>query len=170
MDQNYDMRGDTADLRPAGAGASAMISLDEFLPYLLNQVTNRLNRRMDHHLRLHRVSVPQWRVLCLLTVHGPQSIGTIVSNTVIAQSTLSRVVDQLERRALVERRLRPSNNRIVEVHLTRQGRVLFRRILPAAFGVRDALVASLSDSEHRQLRRLLQKLLGRLRRGVPEDA
>lgn len=159
------MQEDVAVARPATAGAEAPIVLDEFVPYLLDQVTNRLNRRMERHLRLHRVSVPQWRVLCLLTLNGPQSIGAIVSNTVIAQSTLSRVVDQLERRQLVERRLRPSNNRVVEVHLTRQGRLLFRRILPAALGVRDGLVAGLSEGEGRQLRRLLQKLLAHLRHG-----
>jgi DNA-binding MarR family transcriptional regulator len=125
---------------------------------------------MERHLRLHRVSVPQWRVLCLLTTNGPQSIGAIVSSTVIAQSTLSRVVDQLERRHLVERRLRPSNNRVVEVHLTRQGRLLFRRILPAALTVRDALVAGLTEAESRQFRRLLQKLLAQLRHGDLGDA
>lgn len=164
MDQDQIWRLDESDaLPPAAAGAP--IVLDEFLPYLLNQVTNRLNRRMERHLRLHRVSVPQWRVLCLLTVHGAQSIGTIVGNSVIAQSTLSRVIDQLERRQLVERRLRPSNNRVVEVHLTRQGRVMFRRILPAAFAVRDVLTAGLSSSENRQLNRLLLKVLGRLRHG-----
>lgn len=141
----------------------ADLVLDEFVPYLLNQVTNRLNLRMQQHLRTSRVSVPQWRVLCLLTVGGPQPIGTIVSKTVIAQSTLSRVVDQLEHRGLVERRLRPSNNRIVEVHLTKEGRKLFKRILPAALTVRDDLVSPLSTAEQRQLRRLLQKVLAELR-------
>jgi DNA-binding MarR family transcriptional regulator len=145
--------------------AETELVLDEFVPYLLNQVTSRLNLRMQQHLRTHRVSVPHWRVLCLLTLQGPLSIGAIVASTVIAQSTLSRVVDQLERRELVERRLRPSNNRVVEVHLTKEGRRLFKRILPAALDVRDRLVSPLSASEHRQLRRVLQKLLGQLRHG-----
>lgn len=138
------------------------IALYEFAPYLLNQVTNRVNQRMQQHLRRHKVSVPQWRVLCLLTVNGPQSIGTIVANTVIAQSTLSRVADQLERRRLVERKSRPSNNRIVEVHLTRYGRSLFDQLLPAALSVRDELVAVLSDVEKKQFVRILRKLLSGL--------
>ena len=145
------------------SGVQAPIALYEFAPYLLNQVTNRLNQRMQLHLRRNKVSVPQWRVLCLLTVNGPQSIGTIVANTVIAQSTLSRVADQLERRRLVERKPRPSNNRIVEVHLTRHGRVLFDQLLPAALSVRDELVAVLSEAENRQFVRILRKLLNGLR-------
>jgi DNA-binding MarR family transcriptional regulator len=139
------------------------IELEAFAPYLLNQVTNRLNLRMQQHLRYHRVSVPQWRVLCLLTVNGPQSIGTIVAKTVIPQSSLSRVVDQIERRGLVERRPRPHNNRVIDVHLTRQGRAIFERILPAALAVRDELVADLSEAESRQFVRILRKLLQRLR-------
>jgi DNA-binding MarR family transcriptional regulator len=138
------------------------IALDAFAPYLLNQITNRLNARMQHHLRPHRVSVPQWRVLCLLSLHGPQSIGALVASTVIPQSTLSRVIDQLERRELATRRPRPQNNRVVEVHLTGRGRALFRRILPAALRVGDELMAGLPNSEGRRfihnLRRLLQQL------------
>ena len=151
---------------PAARG----IALDAFVPYLLNQVTNRLNRRMQNHLRNYRVSVPQWRVLCLLTVHGPQSIGTIANNTVIAQSTLSRVVDQLERRALVERRLRPNNNRVVEVHLTKEGRAIFQRILPAALSVRDELIDALSEAEQRQLTHILSKLFQSLQGKVSAHA
>jgi DNA-binding MarR family transcriptional regulator len=141
----------------------AAIALDTFAPYLLNQVTGRLNKCMQEHLRPHRVSVPQWRVVCILTVNGPQSIGMLATNTVIPQSTLSRVVDQLERRGLVERRLRPHNNRVVEVHLTKLGDAIFQRILPAALSVRDDLVADLSESEHWQFIRIMRRLLQRLR-------
>jgi DNA-binding MarR family transcriptional regulator len=143
--------------------AGQSVDLESFAPYLLNQVTSRLNLGMQEHLRAHRVSVPQWRVLCLLTVNGAQSIGALAASSVIPQSTLSRVVDQIERGGLVERRPRPQNNRVIEVHLTKQGRVMFDRILPAALAVRDDLISELSEADHRQFLRILRKLLERLR-------
>ena len=123
-----------------------------------------MNHAMRQHLRVHRVSIPQWRVLCLTLVRGPQSVGSIETATVIAQSTVSRVIDKLERRALVERRPRPSNQRVIDVHLTAAGRDLIRAILPSATAVRDRLVAALPESERRQLTATLQRLLEHIRR------
>lgn len=137
--------------------------LEDFVPYLLNQVTNRLNHGMREHLRAYRTTIPQWRVLCLLSLHGPLSIGMIESRTVIAQSTVSRVIDQLERRGLVVRRPRPGNNRVVEVHVTRNGRETFNKIVPSALEVRDEVVATISPTERATLTRLLKKLLAALR-------
>ena len=137
--------------------------LDRFVPYLLNQVTNRLNLDMRAHVRPLNVSVPQWRVLCLLELEGAQSIGTLASNSVIGQSTLSRVVDQLVRNHLVQRRPLPQNNRVIEVHLTAQGHELFQRLVPAALSVRDHTIAGLSDAEHEQLIALLRRMLDNLK-------
>ena len=44
------------------------ISLDDFLPYLVNRISNRLNIDLSEDLRTIGLSLPHWRVLAVLNV------------------------------------------------------------------------------------------------------
>ena len=62
---------------------------------------------------------------------------------------------------LIERRVPPSDRRAVELHLTRAGHHLVRRVLPAIQANDRSATAALSDRERETLMRLLRKLAGR---------
>ena len=76
--------------------------LDDFVPYQLYRVTNKLNARLLKRLKTMRINSSQWRVLSVLRAYGPLSIGRIVETTLMEQPTTSRVVAQLERVGHVE--------------------------------------------------------------------
>ncbi len=154
------MRQDTdlPDAEPTDA-ASAGLILDEFLPYLFNRITNRLNQDLLADLRPLRVSVPRWRVLAVLQTLGPRRMGALSAYTVIEQSSLSRVVDQMERDGLVVRRYDPHDNRVIEVHLTDEGNIMFARIFPLAQRHYERAIEGLSDRERKTLVDLLHKIL-----------
>ncbi len=59
---------------------------------------------------------------------GPRSMRDLSDEVAIHQSTLTRIVDKLEDRALLIRRRRPENQRVVEVELTEQGRQLYEML------------------------------------------
>lgn len=139
--------------------SSADLVLDEFLPYLFNRITNRLNQDLLSDLRPLRVSVPRWRVLAVLHAREGRRMGDLSAYTVIEQSSLSRVVDQMERDGLVVRRHHPDDNRIIEVYLTDDGRAMFDRIYPLAYGHYKHAINGLSDSERDTLVSLLHKIL-----------
>ncbi|MHA1571678.1 MAG: MarR family winged helix-turn-helix transcriptional regulator, partial [Alphaproteobacteria bacterium] len=117
----------------AADGTEQDLILDEFLPYLFNRITNRLNQDLLLDLRPLRVSVPRWRVLAVLRAREGRRMGDLSAYTVIEQSSLSRVIDQMERDNLVVRRHHVDDNRIIEVYLTDEGRAMFDQIYPLAF-------------------------------------
>jgi DNA-binding MarR family transcriptional regulator len=140
------------------------LKLDDFLPYLLNRLTNRLNQDLLEDLRKLDVTVPMWRVLAVLVARDGRGIGELAVYTVTDQSTLSRVIDRMERDELVERRPSPQDGRAIEVFVRPAGRQAFAKILPVALKHYRHAIAGLSETESRTLVRLLHKVLDTVRR------
>jgi DNA-binding MarR family transcriptional regulator len=67
------------------------------------------------------VTVQQWYTLEALT-NGPKSMSALAADVALHQSTLTRIVEKLEKQAFVNRTRRAGNQRSVEVELTDAGR------------------------------------------------
>jgi DNA-binding MarR family transcriptional regulator len=90
--------------------------------------------------------------------------GETQQSLAVAMATSpSRVVallDQLEKKGLVERRPHPSDRRARAIHLTPAGRALLGRLATAGRRHEEAMCDGLSDGEREELRRLLARLAG----------
>lgn len=136
-----------------------VLVLDQFPPYLFHLITSHLNNRLLERMRPHGVTVHRWRVLMVLMNDDGQTMTELVRLTLIAQSALSRVVDQMERDGLVTRRTAPHDNRVVEVHLTSHGRDMYCKIAPNAQRHATEILAGLDAKEQEQLFKLLRRVL-----------
>jgi DNA-binding MarR family transcriptional regulator len=67
------------------------------------------------------VTVQQWYALEALTA-GPKSMNALAAEVALHQSTLTRIVEKLEKQGFVNRTRKPGNQRSVEVELTDAGR------------------------------------------------
>jgi DNA-binding MarR family transcriptional regulator len=76
----------------------------------------------------------------------------------VAPSRLVALIDDLERRDLVERRDQPSDRRSYALYLTSNGRDVLTRIAQVAREHQQALCAALSDGERVQLAQLLKRI------------
>lgn len=132
--------------------------LDDFVPYQLYRVTNKLNARLLKRLKTMRINSSQWRVLSVLRAYGPLSIGRIVETTLMEQPTTSRVVAQLERVGHVKRRLDDLDSRVVEISITAAGLQAFEGIVPAALKHQSLAFQNVSAKETAQLVATLQKI------------
>jgi DNA-binding MarR family transcriptional regulator len=86
--------------------------------------------------------------------------GVLADALHIKWSNMAKTVRLLESDGLIERRVPASDRRAVELRLTRTGRNLVRRVLPAIQANDRAATAVLSESEREMLMRLLHKLAG----------
>lgn len=75
-----------------------------------------------------------------------------------APSRIVALIDDLEARGLVERRLNPADRRAREIHLTDTGREAMAAISREGTRFEARLCAGLSPDEHRELVRVLQRL------------
>lgn len=144
-------------------GFSSQEDLDDFLPYLLNRISSRLDQELLTDLRPLRISVPRWRVLAALRTGDGRSMGELSQETVIEQSSLSRVVDQMERDRLVERHLCNEDHRIVEVYLTETGRAMFNTIYPLAYRDHLRVIEGFSEAQINMLTSMLRQVLENVR-------
>lgn len=143
------------------------LPLEEFLPYLLNRITNRMNTDLRAQIRAIGLSVPQWRVLAVLHSGHGNRIGDLSKHTVIEQSTLSRVIDQMERDGLVMRRPLENDNRVIEVHLTDRGRQTYAEVLPIALAHYRRAIGGMSRQQRAALTQLLRTVMGNVEDRFP---
>lgn len=109
------------------------------------------------------VSMREYDVLYTLSkCPGPVRIGELNAHVLLSQPALSRMVDRLVGRGLVERRAAKEDRRGVHLSLTDAGRETQRRIgLRHARHVARAVTARLSAEDLAHLETICQKLADR---------
>jgi DNA-binding MarR family transcriptional regulator len=135
------------------------LQLDAYLPYRLsvasNAVSGLIARAYEDRFGL---SVPQWRVICVLAEDGGLTQVQIVARTVMDKVTVSRAAQGLVKRHLVARSQNKSDARSHVLALTVEGRRLYGEIAPLALAYEAALIAGLAPDEVALLKRLLARL------------
>jgi DNA-binding MarR family transcriptional regulator len=140
-----------------------MFDLASYLPYLLNRAGSRIAGSFIEVLRPHGITLTMWRVLAALDHEDGQRVGQIAALTSIEVSTLSRLVDALERKKLVVRR-RPSQRaagadaRAVTVHVTPAGRALTQALIPIALDYEAIALDGFSPAEAKEIKAMLRRL------------
>ncbi|MBT2547929.1 MarR family winged helix-turn-helix transcriptional regulator [Arthrobacter sp. ISL-65] len=118
-------------------------------------------RRLQSGPAFRDLAVNEYDVLFTLSrcPSGWLRLNELNDNVLLSQSSLSRLVDRLEKRGLVERQPAPNDGRGVLLKLTEEGAALQKEI--GREHVRDIaeLVApALTAAEQRELLRLTEKL------------
>lgn len=144
---------------PPEETSSPGLVLDAYLPYRLSTASNAVSRLIarayDDRFGL---TVPEWRVMCVLAEDGAAAQATVVARTVMDKVTVSRAAQGLVRRRLVRRSDHQADGRSHLLTLTPEGRRLHGEIAPLALAYEAALIAGLAPDEVALLKRLLGRL------------
>jgi len=132
--------------------------LDSYLPYLLNRAGSRIASSFSERVRPLGATLQEWRVLAALREKDGRRMGDLSETTSIEVSTLTRLVDTMEKKGLVDRRRDGEDARAVLLHVTPAGRRLTRRILPIAEHYETAALAGFNAAEADKLRAALRRL------------
>ena len=109
-----------------------MEPLENYLPYLLNRAGGRIAEAFGKEMRPLGATLQMWRVLAALRERDGRRMGDLAGTTSIEVSTLTRLVDGMEKKGLVIRRRAADDARAIVLHVTAGGRRLTNRILPIA--------------------------------------
>lgn len=125
-------------------------------------VLSRANAAIEAHvtadIERHGLTPAEFGVLEALHHKGPLLLGDVQRRTLVSSGGTTFLVDRLEKRGLVERRLCASDRRARYAALTTAGRALIAEIFPAhAEAVRRAL-SGLGLADQRQATELLRVL------------
>jgi len=131
-------------------------ALDAYIK--LTRAADTVNVAINTHLRDHKLTTSQFGVLEALYHLGALQTGELGEKILKSSGNMTVVIDNLEKRGLVNRLPRDDDRRCIEIHLTEMGRSLVRRILPAHVEGVVKTFAVLSEEEQRQIAALCRKL------------
>ena len=136
--------------------------LNSYLPYLLNRAGARIAASFSEEVRPLGATLQMWRVLAALRERDGRRMGDLSETTSIEVSTLTRLVDTMEKKGLVARRRDAGDARAVALHVTPAGRRLTRRVLPIAERYERVALDGFSAAETSALKTALRRLYGNM--------
>lgn len=104
-------------------------------------ITQMVKKDMDSY----GVNPTEFMVLELLYNKGPQAIQIIGNKVLLASSSITYVIDQLEKKDFVQRKKNEEDRRVTLVSLTVEGQKLMETIFPQHSSVISKLFEDLSD-------------------------
>jgi DNA-binding MarR family transcriptional regulator len=102
---------------------------------------------------------PQYLVMLALWEHAPRSLSELAAELAMEPATLSPLVKRLEAQGRVSRSRRSDDERVLEINLTDQGRVLRERALAVPEQIMERV--GMDSSEIAALRTALVRFAGR---------
>lgn len=141
-----------------------MLVLENFLPYRLSILSNRVSRAIAaRYAKTFDLTIPEWRIIAVLGRRPGLTAKEIAEATEMDKVAVSRAVARL----VAAKRLRASADtddaRRQNLSLTTQGESVHARIAPIALAAEEKLLGALNAHERHELDALLDRLLAAAR-------
>lgn len=144
------------------ADAAGMLELERFLPYRLSVLAADVSRALSQiYTREFGLSVPEWRILANLGRFGPSNAGDLAERSSLDKPKVTRALQKLEARGLVQRTVHARDRRQVRLSLSRRGRAMLGQIAGLALEWEKKLVSVLSPADRERLERIMAALSAR---------
>ncbi|HWA42969.1 MAG TPA: MarR family winged helix-turn-helix transcriptional regulator [Hypericibacter adhaerens] len=143
----------------SGGGAAPILRLEDFLPYRLSVLSNRVSAAIaQDYAERFDMTVPEWRTMAALGEHPGLSAAEVATFTEMDKVAVSRAVARMIEMGRLTRTTSPDDRRRSVLKLSAAGQRIYRQIVPVARAHEANLVGPLSTEERRQLDKLLAKL------------
>lgn len=137
----------------------AEFHLETFLPYRLSVLANRLSRAFARRYQDEfGISIAEWRVIAVLGAFAPLSSNEICDRTEMDKAKVSRAVAALLKAGRIERAPHPTDQRLIQLTLSRPGRKIHDAIVPRARALEAELTREMSRRQLAQIHELLDQL------------
>lgn len=96
----------------------------------LRQIAHEINKYSKHLQETHRVTLPQ--IICLREIyeHGPISFSALTKLVALNNSTVTGIIDRLEKQNLVRRTRTSTDRRQIHIEITEAGIVFLEKTPP----------------------------------------
>jgi DNA-binding MarR family transcriptional regulator len=148
----------TADARLRGDPAFADFRLEHSPLYLLVRAAGRYSLDMGNALKASGMDLLSWRALMTVNEESPSSVSEIAERSVTRLSTMTRVVQRLEKKKMVKLSRRPSDARVTEVRLTPHGAQALEDVRGVASQIYNQAVKRLSAAQIDTLNTLMRQI------------
>ncbi len=148
-----------ADATDPSVDERDLLDLEHFLPYRLSILSNRISTAVARvYAARFGLSIPEWRLVAVLGRFGPLSANGVAERTYMDKVRVSRTVQKLLARGLVERATDGGDRRRSILQLSADGRAIRAEVAPLALEIERRLLNALAPTDRAELDRLLMLL------------
>jgi len=134
--------------------------MSDSIGYLLKQIRIGIDRAVDGEMAEHDLTGVQWGPLLLIHTGLANTAAEIARFAGVDTGAVTRMVDRLEAKQLIERTPSATDRRVVELRLTREGDRLCREEIPFGLArVGNGLLRGFSPQEFELLKDFLRRML-----------
>lgn len=150
------------DARERGDPAHGDFRITDWPFYLIARTAGRYAMDMEDALRPIDLDLASWRTLMWLHETDSSSVSEIAEGAVMRLSTMTRVVQRLEKRGLVKVAQRAADARVTEVFITPSGERIVSQVRGVASKIYHLAFRDLSAQEIATLNDLLRRVFQNL--------
>ena len=137
-------------------GKSKALALDTWTK--LARASTVMSKKSEESIRSFGLTSAQFAVLEALGHLGDMTVGTLCNKMLVTGGNMTLVLDNLEKRNLVERIINPNDRRALNITLTSEGKNLFDEIFVKHAENIEKTMSILSEDEQIEMGKLLKKL------------
>ncbi len=126
--------------------------------YQLKTVMGLMRREVERRIAAHGLTDAQWKPLWLLSDGRADTGNELARLLEIDAGAMTRLLDRLEAKGLVERTRSAADRRVVHLHLTAAGRRAAAEVPHVLAAVNNDFLQGFSDAEWQQLSHLLERM------------
>lgn len=130
----------------------------DYLAALLAQASHTISAQFHRTVRQYGLLVPEWRILASLSGGAAIPIGRLAELTLAQQPTVTRQLDRMQERGLVERVAHGSDRRVTLAVITPAGQRLADLLIKRAREHEHAVLAPLGPRRAADLKRVLREM------------
>jgi len=131
----------------------------DYFFYVLHQAARRRDAAVDKVLEPLGLTASRARTLTIIRRLGGCSMNALAKFTTIERTTLTREVDQLVERGLIERTVPANDRRRVSLSLTAEGEAMFEHGVPVVLEATLQALKGVDPEALREFTRLLRVIL-----------
>lgn len=135
-----------------------LLKLDDSIGFLINQAGRRVSQLLAIRFAAYDVTTEQWAVLSRLCEQDGISQKDLAGRVGKDQTNITRILDQLERKKLAERRANPEDRRSFCAYVTHDGRSLHEQLAPIEENVMLSITEGLTEQQITTAKQLLTRI------------
>lgn len=126
---------------------------------LLSQVRVEIMEALDRELAPLDITAAQYVILVTLAEGPTDSASGLCKGVSYDPGAMTRMIDRLERKGLVQRIRCPDDRRKINLELTAEGKAVYPRLIESAVAVLNRYLRGFTRAEIEQLEAYLKKML-----------
>lgn len=124
-----------------------MKDFSSHIGYYIQEIARKTTVELNEQMKAHNISYAQFRVLNCLAKRGDLPQKNIVEDIVVKASTLSGLLDLLQEKGFVEKKIAPYDGRVRLVGLSKKGYDVWEATYKIVIAFEKKTTSHISDNE-----------------------